>query len=134
MGCLLHGGFADGGVAVAAGLEDAAAAAEEAVEFVDEEICGLVGVFGGDAGEQVGAADFDVALGDEDLAAASGVEFEVDAHAVDAGLVTEEAVHLGVEGVAHGVGEGEVNAAQEQLGRGGVGNRFRSVIVYHGIN
>lgn len=117
---------------MAAGLEDAAAAAEQAVEFVDEEVGGLVGIFCGDAGEQVGAADFDVALGYEDLAAAGGVEFDVDAHAVDAGFVTEEAVHLGVEGVAHGVREGEVNAAKEQLGGGGVDDRFRSVVICHG--
>jgi hypothetical protein len=88
-GDVLCAGFAEGGLAVAAGLENAAAAAQEAVEFVDQEIGGFVGVFGGDARDQIGAADFDVTFGDENFTTAGCVVLDVDADAINAGFVAE---------------------------------------------
>lgn len=108
---------------MAACLEKFSAALEEAVEFVDQEVDGLVGVFRGDAREEVGAANFDMAFGDEYGATAGCIVFEVDPDAVDSGLVAEEAFGFAAEAVAKGVGEGEVDTAKKDLRAGvrGVG-------------
>src|SRR5688572_19580383 len=107
-------------MAMAAGLEELAAAMEEAVELVDEEVGRLVSVLGGHGSEKVGPADFDMAFGYEDGASARGVVFKVDTDPINAGLVTKQAFGLGAKRVPEGVGEGEVNTAKENL-RAGVG-------------
>lgn len=105
---------------MATGLEEFAAAVEEAVELIDEKVGGFVGVLGGHGGDQVGASDFNVTLSDEDGAPAAGVVLKIDADAINAGLVAEKAFGLGAERVAEGVGESEVDTAKENL-RAGVG-------------
>ena len=73
-------------------LVQAVAATQEAIEFVDEEVEGLVGVVAADARDQIRAGDFDVALGDELRADGVGfVEFEVDAQADEVVVVAQEA-------------------------------------------
>lgn len=67
----------------------AGAPTERGVEFVHEEVDGFVGVVAFDGGNEVGAADFDAAFGDEALGALGFVVVEIDPHAVDARLVTE---------------------------------------------
>ncbi len=104
-----------------AGLEELAAAEEVAVELVDQQVDRLVGVLGGDGREHVGAADLDVAFGDEHGASAGGVVFEIDADAIDSRFVPEQAFGLASQGVAQGVGEGEVDTAKKDLRAGVVG-------------
>jgi len=101
---------------VAFDFEKAGAAAELAVEFVHEEVNGLVKVFGGDGDDELGAGEDDVAFGDEfaGMVLGGGV-FEFDAEAVEAGFVFEEALHLGVNDVFESVGEFEVDAGEDQV-------------------
>ena len=105
-------------MAMAASLEELRAAMKRAVELVDQEIDRLVGVLGGDAGEQIGAADFNMALGHEDGPASRGVVFEIDANAIDVGGVAEELFGFSAKGVAKGVGVGEVDSAKKDLRAG----------------
>jgi hypothetical protein len=101
---------------VALDLEEAGAAAEFAVEFVDEEVDGLVKVVGGDGDDEFGAVEDDVAFGEEFAGVVlGGGVFEFDAEAVEAGFVFKEAFHFGVDGVLEGVGEFEVDAGQDEI-------------------
>ena len=115
--------FSVDGTVVAAVGPMAAAFAEHAVQFVDEQVEGLVGVITGDAGDQVGARDFDVAFGEEGRAVALGVVvLEVDAHAHDVIVVAEEAGRFLDGGVAECGRELEMDAAHENFrGEGRVG-------------
>ncbi len=103
---------------MAAGLKKLGAAVKRTVEFVDEEIDGLVGIFRRHGGHKVGAADFDVAFGDEDGATARVVVFEVDADTVYIGGVAEKAFGFRAKLVAQGVGEAEVDSAKDKLRAG----------------
>ena len=91
---------------VALDLEEAGAAAEFAVEFVDEEVDGFVKVFGGDGDGDFRAGEDDVAFGDEfaEVVFGGGV-LEFDAEADDAGLVLEQAFHFGADGFLERGGE-----------------------------
>lgn len=111
---------------MAAGLEGDGSAMQEAVEFIHQKVDRLVGIVGGDGRDEVGAADLDVALGDEGGAAAGGVVFYIEADAVDAGFVAEEAIRFAVQGIAHGVGEGEVDASKQELRAGVSGGMCHS--------
>jgi hypothetical protein len=93
------------------------AAAQETVEFVHEQIEGLVGVVAADAGEQIRAGDLDVAFGDELRADAVGlVELEIDAQTDEVVVVAQEAGGFFRDGGAQGVGELEVDPADDELG------------------
>ncbi len=110
---------------MAAGLKQAGAAVEHAVQLVDEKVRGLVGVVRGDGCKQVGTADLDVPLGDEDVAAAGRIVVQIDTDSNDAGFVAKQTFDLLVEHRTHGVGDGQADAAKEQLmvngGRGSTG-------------
>jgi hypothetical protein len=106
------------GAPVAARLEDLRAPVKRAVEFVDQKVDRLVGVFGSDACEQVGSADFDVTFGHENRASAGRVVLQIDTDPVDIPRVAEEAFGFSTESVAEGVGEGEVDSAKEDLRAG----------------
>ena len=110
--------LAQRGVAMAAGLEKLGAAVKRAVEFIDEEVDGLVGVFRRHSGHEIGAADFDMALGYEDGATARVVVFEVDADAVYIGSVAKKAFGFGAKLVAQGIGEAEVDSTKDKLRAG----------------
>ncbi len=99
---------------VALDLEEAGAAAEFAVEFVDKEVNGLVKGFGGDGDGHFRAGEDNVAFGDEfaGVVLAGGV-FEFDAEADNAGFVLEQTLHFGVNDVFEGFGELEVDTRQD---------------------
>lgn len=103
-----------------AGLEELTAAVEQAVEFVDEEVGRLVGVFRGDGGEKIRTADLDMPLGHENGAAAGRVVLKVDSDAINPRFVAEEAFGFCAKRVAQGVGESEMDTAKKDL-RAGVG-------------
>lgn len=63
-GAILKVGFENG--AVALGAVGVGAFAEEGIEFIHEEVGGFVGVVVGDGGDEVGAANHDLAFGEND--------------------------------------------------------------------
>lgn len=101
---------------MALGLLQLVALGEHAVEFVHEEIDGLVAFVGGNGGVQVGSVHGDVALGGE--AVGHGllrVAFEFHAHADDSFLVTEETVGFVMNELLQGGSEFEVDAGYDQV-------------------
>ena len=128
------GGFVHhvaGGVAVAAGFEELGALGEHAVEFVHQEIDGLVALVGGDRGVHVGAVDDDVALGGEAmLDVLLGVALEFDADADDALLMAEESLSLVVHELFQRRSEFEVDAGYDDVV--GLVHDFFGIWVYLG--
>lgn len=89
--------------------------AEHAVEFVDQQCHRTVRITGRDRSTKVRPRNLDVALGREHPGTAARTAFHIDAHAQDSRLVPDETFGLGFEYTLHGVGQFEMNAAQDQF-------------------
>jgi len=127
VGLDVWGEFCNG--TLAATLEGGGAFAQAAVEAGDEFVNGFIAVVRGGFGDDVGAADFDTAFGDELSAdGARSVFFEIDPNAHDAWFVAEEFADFGGDGLFESLGEVEADAANdnafvEEIG-GGNGFEF----------
>ena len=107
--------FSARGVVAAVG-PGAGAFAEHPVEAVGEEVERFVGVVGADAGDEIGAADLDVAFGGKLVADAAGViVLEVDTHAHQVIIVPEQALGDAEGVVAQGRGDLEVNPSDDHF-------------------
>ena len=120
---LEHADVADG----AAAHGGSRALAEKPVEFVDEEVDGIVGILRGDRGGKVGTGDLDATLGGEDPRVPAVSAFDVHAKAEDFRFVPEESFGFGFDRGFHGLGEPEVNTAEDELGVVGAGGGFHGV-------
>jgi len=90
--------------------------AEESVEFVDEEIDGLIGIVAVNGGNEVGAKNLDLTLGDKVVLGRLGfVQFDVDTDAIDARFVAQEATGFFLDGRFHCIAKVEVNTAKDEL-------------------
>lgn len=91
--------------------------AEAAVEFVGEQIERFVSIVAFDAGNQIGATDFQVALGDELIAGGARViELDVEADADEVLVVAEEALGDAFCVRTERGGELEMNPANDNFG------------------
>ncbi len=111
---------------VAVLLAQSAATAQEAIQFFDELFERCVGVFAGDAGNQIGAANLDVPLGDKLPSDAAGlITFEVNPNVDYLVIAAEETSGFFGDDRVQRVGEFQMNAADNELsgdilGRDGV--------------
>ena len=86
--------------------------AEHAIQLVDEQIHGLVGVLGRDRSHEVGSTDFNMALGSEHPGAATRCAFHIDAKPKNPWFVAKQSFRLRFDGRFGGFVEIEVNSGK----------------------
>lgn len=106
--------------------------AEAAVEFVGEQIERFVSIVAFDAGNQIGATDFQVALGDELIAGGARViELDVEADADEVLVVAEEALGDAFRVSAERGGELDMNPANDNFGGQDFGGGENFLVFHH---
>ena len=89
---------------------------QHAIEFVDEQIGRLVGIARCNRGTHIRPCNLDPALGREHPLPVVEIGLHVDTHAENIRLVAEKSFGFRFESRFHGVGELDVNAAEDEIG------------------